>query len=81
MRCSPGRRSGSIDLTVNLFTYLGRIPSKWGVFTAEFGTALWYRDGLRSVGGRVAIEVRPLVDVVGERLGDMSAADILHLPV
>jgi hypothetical protein len=25
--------------------------------------------------------VRPLVDVVGERLGDMSAAGILHLPL
>jgi ATP/ADP translocase len=28
---------------------------------------------------RLRIEVRPLVDVVGERLGDMSAAGLLHL--
>ena len=28
---------------------------------------------------KLRIEVRPLVDVVGERLGDMSAAGILHL--
>jgi hypothetical protein len=28
---------------------------------------------------RLRVEVRPLVDVVGERLGDMSAAGILHL--
>ena len=28
---------------------------------------------------KVRVEVRPLVDVVGERLGDMSAAGILHL--
>jgi hypothetical protein len=28
---------------------------------------------------RLRVEVRPLVDVVGERLGDMSAAGMLHL--
>jgi hypothetical protein len=28
---------------------------------------------------RLRVEVRPLVDVVGERIGDMSAAGILHL--
>jgi ATP/ADP translocase len=28
---------------------------------------------------RLRVEVRPLVDVVGERVGDMSAAGILHL--
>jgi ATP/ADP translocase len=28
---------------------------------------------------RLRVEVRPLVDVVGERLGDMGAAGILHL--
>jgi ATP/ADP translocase len=28
---------------------------------------------------RLRVEVRPLVDVVGERLGDMSAAGILHV--
>jgi ATP/ADP translocase len=28
---------------------------------------------------KLRVEVRPLVDVVGERLGDMSAAGILHL--
>jgi hypothetical protein len=28
---------------------------------------------------RLRVEVRPLVDVVGERLGDMSSAGILHL--
>jgi len=28
---------------------------------------------------RLRVEVRPLVDVVGERLGDMSAAGMLHM--
>jgi ATP/ADP translocase len=28
---------------------------------------------------KLRVEVRPLVDVVGERLGDMSAAGMLHL--
>ena len=28
---------------------------------------------------KLRVEVRPLVDVVGERVGDMSAAGILHL--
>jgi ATP/ADP translocase len=28
---------------------------------------------------KLRIEVRPLVDVVGERVGDMSAAGLLHL--
>jgi ATP/ADP translocase len=32
-----------------------------------------------AVPDRVRVEVRPLIDVVGERLGDMSAAGFLHL--
>ncbi|HEY6767939.1 MAG TPA: hypothetical protein VI386_24555 [Candidatus Sulfotelmatobacter sp.] len=50
-----------------------------GVLTAEFSIALRYRDGLCSAAGKVRVEVLLLVDVVGERLGDMSSAGILHL--
>ena len=32
-----------------------------------------------AVPDKVRVEVRPLIDVVGERLGDMSAAGVLHL--
>ena len=52
-----------------------------GLTTAEFSIALRYGEDVRELTESLRVEVRPLVKVAGERLGDMSAAAYAPAPL